>query len=292
MYRKVLVASDPEGLAEQAVPIVASLVRGTGAEVQVVAVDIAVATPEVRRDVATHMNRVVDGLQRADVSARGVVRFSHRDHIADQLASAASEWGADLIVLGSHRRGDLRSVLVGSVGHALARRIRTPLLFVGSEGGVRNPDLPPAGRRSVLVPIDQGPGSQQAIETAIGISGPETRVHILHVMALPPAALIEGYVTAEVIEADREEGRRLIDAALQKFADHGIHATGELVEPPGEVARQIVRVADDHGADVIVLGSRRLATAWALVAGSVAHAVIASTRRSVLLAGPQTPLPS
>lgn len=91
---------------------------------------------------------------------------------------------------------------------------------------------------------------------------------------------------------DREEAGHLVGEALHEFADHGIRATWELVEPPGEIARQIVCVADEHDADVIVLGSRRLATAWALVAGSVAHDVIALTRRSVLLAGPQPPLPS
>lgn len=91
---------------------------------------------------------------------------------------------------------------------------------------------------------------------------------------------------------DREEAGHLAAETLRKFANRGIRATWVLVEPPGEVARQIVRVADHHDADVIVLGSQRLATARALVAGSIAHDVIALTHRSVLLAGPQQPLPS
>lgn len=200
MYRKVLIASDPEGLAAQAVPVVASLVRGADTRVRVLAVDVATAIPQVHRDLAVNLNHLVDDLCQEGVHAEGAVETTQRDHVAEAIAADAERWGADLVVLGSHRRGDLRSLLVGSVGHAVARRTRRPLLFVGSERPEDAPRLPPPGGR---------------------------RVH------------------------------------------------------------EIVRAADDLDADVIVLGSRRPATAWALVAGSVAHEVIALTHRSVLLAGPQ-----
>lgn len=139
-----------------------------------VAVDVAVSTPDVRRGVAEHLNRIVDQLRIQGVRTVAQLQFSHRDHIADHLASAANQWGADLIVLGSHRRGDLRSLFVGSVGHALARGTRTPLLFVGSEGATHRHELPPPDRRSVLVAVDHDQRSQQAVDTAIAISGPGT----------------------------------------------------------------------------------------------------------------------
>lgn len=290
MYQKVLIASDPEGLADQVVSVVASLVRGTGAQVRAVAVDVAVAPPYVRRDLALSLNHLVRDLRARGVDAEGTVRATHRDHIADELAAEASAWGADLIVLGSHRRGDVRSLLVGSVGHALARRTDRPLLFVGGPHPSDEPAV--TGERRVLLAVDYDPGSQRAIETAIEISGPETSVHVVHVVTLPAAGVAEQYVSPEVEEGGRTAGRYLIEGALQRLADHGIRATWELFDPPGDVAHVIVRAADDFDAGVIVLGSRRLAPAWAVVAGSVAHQVIALTHRSVLLAGPQPPLPS
>lgn len=287
MYRKVLIASDPEGLAAQAVPVVASLVRGADTRVRVLAVDVATAIPQVHRDLAVNLNHLVDDLCQEGVHAEGAVETTQRDHVAEAIAADAERWGADLVVLGSHRRGDLRSLLVGSVGHAVARRTRRPLLFVGSERPEDAPRLPPPGGRRVLIAVDYDPSSQHAIEAGIAISGPGSRVHIIHVVTFPRAGSLETIAAPEVVERERETGTTLVEDAVKRFAGHGIDATSELFGPPGPVAHEIVRAADDLDADVIVLGSRRPATAWALVAGSVAHEVIALTHRSVLLAGPQ-----
>lgn len=285
MYHKILIASDPEGLAEQTAPVVATLVSGTGAAVRVVAVE-EMGAPEARYErLVERLDQLLDELQHWGVSADGFIRTSHRHHVADQIAAAAAEWGADLIVLSSHRRGELRSLFVGSVGHTVASRTKAPLLFVGSDRLEAAPELPPPDQRRVLVAVDYDHASQRAVQTAIGISGPKTRVHVIHVQALPGSAPIDSYVPEDVLARDREAGHYLVEGAIQQLADRGIHATWEIFQPPGEIARVIVRAADNFDADVIVLGSRRLPTAWALVAGSVAHDVIASTGRSVLLAG-------
>lgn len=288
MYQKVLIASDPEGLAEQSVAAVAGFVGGTDATVRVVAVEEAVAPATIRLQVAERLHRIVADLRDRGLAAEGIIEPTHRGHIADHLASAASRWGADLIVLGSHRRGDLRSLFVGSIGHALARRTRTPLLFIGTSSAEATPGRPPTDLRNVLVAIDNDKGSQLAVESAIEISGRATRVHVLHVQVLPRANSVDSQVPVDIIEREREHGHYLIEGALQRLADHGIHATWEITEPSGSAAKAIARAADDFDADVIVLGSRRLPTPLALVVGSVAHDVIALTDRPVLLAGLRT----
>lgn len=285
MYQKILVASDPEGLAEQTVPAVSALVRGTDAAVRVVAVEDTSAPDARYQRLVERLDQLIDELRQRGVSAEGFVLTSHRDHVADRIAAAAAEWGADLVVLGSHRRGELRSLFVGSVGHAVASRTRVPLLFVGSERAQAAPGLPPPDERRVLVAIDYDHASQRAIQTAIEISSARSRVHVIHVQTLPGSDSVDGHVPEDVVVSDREAGHYLVEGAVQQLADRGIRATWEIFQPPGEVGRVIVRAADDFDADVIVLGSRRLPTAWALVAGSVAHDVIASTRRTVLLAG-------
>lgn len=292
MYHKILIASDPEGLAEQAAPVVAALARGTRVAVRVVAVEETSAGMARYQSLVDRLDRLVAELQHQGVSADGFIRTSYRDQVARHIAAAADEWGADLIVLGSHRRGDLRSLFVGSVGHALASRTRTPLLFVGSEREGTVSELPPPAQRRVLVAVDYDHASQRAVEAAIGISGPKTRVHVIHVQTLPGADGVDSHTLEDVAARDREAGHYLVEGALQQLADRGIHATWEIFQRPGEVARVIVRAADDFDADVIVLGSRRLPTAWALVAGSVAHDVIASTDRSVLLAGAEPKAPT
>ena len=48
---------------------------------------------------------------------------------AEQIAQAAERFGADLVVVGSHRPGGLEAAFAGSVGHRLLALARLPVLF-------------------------------------------------------------------------------------------------------------------------------------------------------------------
>jgi nucleotide-binding universal stress UspA family protein len=48
--------------------------------------------------------------------------------VAEQIADAADDWEADLILVGSRRRRDLASALAGSVVHRLGHLVRRPIL--------------------------------------------------------------------------------------------------------------------------------------------------------------------
>ena len=51
---------------------------------------------------------------------------------AGAIVRAADEWGADLIVLGSHRPGAWGGLLLGSVAHGVVRRAQVPVLIAGT----------------------------------------------------------------------------------------------------------------------------------------------------------------
>jgi nucleotide-binding universal stress UspA family protein len=48
--------------------------------------------------------------------------------VARTIAQIASEWQADVIVIGSSRLGNLGSIVLGSVTHDLVRETRRPVL--------------------------------------------------------------------------------------------------------------------------------------------------------------------
>lgn len=50
--------------------------------------------------------------------------------IAGSINSAASEWGADLLVIGTHGRRGVRRLVLGSVAEAVIRQSTTPVLLV------------------------------------------------------------------------------------------------------------------------------------------------------------------
>jgi nucleotide-binding universal stress UspA family protein len=65
-------------------------------------------------------------LDEAGVDVHGVV--AHEGPVAKAVAEIATEWNADLIVIGSSRMGDMGSLFLGSVSHDLLHLTDLPVL--------------------------------------------------------------------------------------------------------------------------------------------------------------------
>jgi nucleotide-binding universal stress UspA family protein len=129
---KVLVAIDDSKFSEAALKAVASQYRPTETQVRVVHVlqPIAVSTPPQMspdytpelRDQAKEADKLV---QKAAQSLRTkgfqVDTEIDKGDIRERILDAAQNWHADLILLGSHGRGGLSRLLLGSVAESVAR---------------------------------------------------------------------------------------------------------------------------------------------------------------------------
>lgn len=89
------------------------------------------------RDSQDQFERCLEPLL-ADVPAEHGVR---RGYAADAIAMEAAEWGADLVVVGSHGKGWMDRLLLGSATERLLDHLPTSLLVV--------PVPPPPGERAV-----------------------------------------------------------------------------------------------------------------------------------------------
>ena len=105
--------------------------------------------------------------------------------------------------------------------------------------------------------------------------------------------------TAELAEALRREGRRHerrprprrrraatgpgleLQVAQTRLGELGIEA--ELVEAYGEISEAIVEVAESHGADLIVVGTRELSHVERMLGYSVSEGVQRMARCDVLI---------
>jgi nucleotide-binding universal stress UspA family protein len=74
-------------------------------------------------------------LRMADLGASGQVRAALVDKAADAIVAEAADWGADLIVLGTPRRGELMTRLFGSVTLRVLQRAPCPVLVASPSGG-------------------------------------------------------------------------------------------------------------------------------------------------------------
>ena len=133
---------------------------------------------------------------------------------------------------------------------------------------------------TILLALDGSGYSQRAADLVRRLAAGGDDVVVLHVTEIMP---IHGGTTVE-LDLDREglEAARRFARELERA---GVPTKLELVRAfAGHVAKLIVETARDHGAGVIVLGSRGRGDLSALLLGSVAHKVIHLADRPVLIA--------
>jgi nucleotide-binding universal stress UspA family protein len=133
----------------------------------------------------------------------------------------------------------------------------------------------------ILVAVDHSEVSARVLEAARGLASLSNgEVWVLHLREREPMAktgLLTSTESSEEVEAD-------LTAAVEVLTRAGIKASGEARDTLfGHAAREIVSDAQEHGVDVIVMGSRGRGDLAGLLLGSTAHKVIHLADRPVLV---------
>jgi nucleotide-binding universal stress UspA family protein len=131
----------------------------------------------------------------------------------------------------------------------------------------------------ILVAVDGSPRSEQTVSIALDMAGRYTSVVIvLHVREY------ERYEGSDVDMGPPISAEQLVDDVLVRFREVGIDATGEIRRvSSGDTPDQIVEVARQGRADLIILGSRGMSELKSLLLGGVATKVVRHATCPVLL---------
>jgi nucleotide-binding universal stress UspA family protein len=185
---------------------------------------------------------------------------------AEVIERVAVSQAIDLIVTGIAREGPFASqpVVLGRTVERLLRRVPIPILIVRNR--------PRAPYRHILVTTDFSEPSAYALQVALSFFHYQP-LHLLHAFEVPrPVGLSD-------LQRHVESFRQTHEIELHQFL-------GSLVLPeesrqqlvpllelghPAQLVREYVR---DHGADLIVLGTRGR--------GAVLEALVGSTAKSIL----------
>ena len=88
----------------------------------------------LRGEAKAFLEQAAEVARAAGVAVETRLIASEAKQVADMLAEAASEWRADLLVVGSHGKRGLDRFFVGSVAGRLVQKARTSLLLVRAAG--------------------------------------------------------------------------------------------------------------------------------------------------------------
>ena len=130
----------------------------------------------------------------------------------------------------------------------------------------------------ILVPLDGSNPSWEALDhAAAGADG--DRITVLHVVD-PAEGIYAGaegsYYDAQGFERALERGEELGERARDRLAEDGAldRLDLETTVETGKAARTIVRYADEHEVDRIVIGSHGRSGVSRILLGSVAETVV------------------
>jgi nucleotide-binding universal stress UspA family protein len=137
--------------------------------------------------------------------------------------------------------------------------------------------------RSIVVGTDGSPSADAAVRRAAEVAkGVGTRVHL--VTAYPDVATFRETIVSSA-KADRIDLRNVAESVLAResraLTDQGIDVATHARE--GDPAEVIIDVAQEHGADLIIVGARGLSGLQRFLLGSVSSKLSHHAPTSVMV---------
>ncbi|MGH9870763.1 MAG: universal stress protein [Candidatus Polarisedimenticolia bacterium] len=197
----------------------------------------------------------------------------------DEILREVRALGADLLVMGTHGRGGFERFMLGSVTEQVLRRADCPVLVVPSPhgGSEEVEEDSPAGPGSpyahIVCPLDFSETSLAALHQAVRMAREAgARLTVVHAVELPPSRI--GEPDAAPLAELR---RRLSDGAVERVMEvlareswNGMPVDSVVLA--GKAYQEILSVAEDLFADLIVMGvSGRADADRALFGSTVQH---------------------
>jgi nucleotide-binding universal stress UspA family protein len=138
--------------------------------------------------------------------------------------------------------------------------------------------------REIVIATDGSAGASVAVEQGVWLAKMlGAKVTFVAVARTPLAVLGDPYYQ-RALTADLAKARTAIADALVAAEERHVSCETEILE--GSPAEKILEVAQTHGADLIVIGSRGRGAVTSAVLGSVSSDVVHRSDRPVLVARP------
>jgi len=211
------------------------------------------------------------------------------DNARHGLTQAANNWGADLVMLGTHGRGAMERLVLGSTAQAVMRHAECSVEIVRRQRNEEGLGM------KVLVPTDGSEFAEWALQSVA--TRPWPTGSEFEIIACPEYPVLVGEYPyypsdkiSELIKTSTEHAEAAARKGEECLTKSGLKVRCEVTPAQDRPATAILGSAEEWKADLIVMGSHGRRGFDRLILGSVSETVALHARCSVEVARRKQPL--
>jgi nucleotide-binding universal stress UspA family protein len=289
MIRKILCAIDRSPSSLQALGYAIALARWQSARLNLLEVVEEAPPPgvsrapksdgvpnETRTALERDLRRVLTARRASDVKVQILMR---KGKVVQEILAQANASRSDLVVIGSHGRGGVQRLVLGSIAEKVLRLATCPVLTV--RRGVRLARRSRSPFETILCPTDFSAAANRAVAYAKRLAREaDAKLILMSAVEWPFDEAVMPGAVAELRKSIESNATEALTRLLPRSASHGPPA--QAIVAVGKASATIVKVARARSVDLIVMGvSGRGALDMALL-GSTTHHVIREGASPVL----------
>ena len=302
-FGTILVPHDGSSLADSALPFAVEISRATGADVELLRVLeelrpiydttghqliwIDPANPRAELSSPELLGEAVKQLASGGIQAKTVVRVGDP---RKEILAEAETLDRPLILIGSHGRGGLTRMVMGSVASRVLQLSHCPVMLVKASEVEDHPSN--VALRRITVPLDGSDLAEKALPYAMDLAEAlSARVHLVRVAetyrdevpGTPSHIFTSPSYKAMLEQFDRleSEAQRYLSETATRLGSGSVDVTWEVMS--GDPWRQLLRYAERDQPDLIVMTTHGRGGMARWFYGSVADRLLTSASTPLLV---------
>jgi len=281
-FKNILLATDFSPASDQALDCAASLARRFGSRIyltHVITLDgfpmmapeiVTRSLKELRVAAEKNMDELLESERLNAVPNQVVIQ---EGNLWPAIEGLIKKYEIDLVVVGTRGAGAVRKILLGSGAEEIFRKAKVPVLTVGP--AAKNEPLYELEFKNILFATDFGRSAEREAEYAFTLAQEHrSRLKFLHVFPHPEA------YGEDVLAQQKERYKVQLKELVPDATD--LHCKIDFEVAVGEPVEQILRIARDTNADLIVMGAKARASLAGNVPHTKAYRVVCGARCPVL----------
>jgi len=279
---KILVTTDFSPESERALEYALALARRYDARIYLAHVIVPdtflYAEPVLAESTYEKMRQAAEqGM--ADILISGKLRgiphevLLEEGNVWPELERMIAKHEIDLVIAGTHGRGKVQKLLIGSVAEGIFRQAHCAVLTVGPH--VKSEPAREVELKNILFATDFGPGAEKAAAYAFSLAQEHgARLNMLHVIQEATAFTEEAVRTQRQYAVGKLE--HLVPEGAENWCKPQYRATF------GAAAEEILTIARETNADLIVMGAKTRKSLAGHMPGTIAYNVVVKAHCPVL----------